>query len=768
MFIYNGSYFWMLCVLAVLVQILSPGKWSGMVLTLLLFVAVLSLPSLHFEHVLYGFRIPHVVHSDMNGFGHYQLQTYSLIVYWGAFCVLLLVVGHLLYPRGQHLSWRERLRDARMRMTVPLLCGCAVAVFTFVGAGAFIFYNTNVLNDYVTVDEAQAAQLQYELDHGRYRDAPAPSIVDPDLHVELYAAERGLASRGAAKLRNNKPHAIAEFIISVDRRNRVDELAVDHAVLATSDVSQGFYVFRPNTPLAPGESLTMRWSFAREHRGFPNANADTDLIANGSYIRGGLLPVPGYCSECELTANRERFGLRPAPRLPALGDPAHLDDLWRGIDSRSSLHIVIGTDADQTAVSPGVLQRKWSEKGRSYFEYALEGPVWPLVTVQSARYAIARDHWNSVALEVYHDPKHAWNVPAMLDTAKKGLTYYSREFAPYALPYYRIAEYARYRSNVQAGVGTIAYSEGSGFLVDLRDWNTLDYATLHELAHQWWGNVYGARMHGRQLLNEGLAQYSTVMAYKEFADPALTRRIVANMHDAYLNARSGEKVAEQPLLLTEDQGYLSYNKAPLALFALQELIGADRVNGALRSYYARFVDMKPPFPTSRDLVGELRAAAGPEYQNLITDLFEKIVLYDVAVTAAEARPVSDGYEVALDITGKQFEADGAGAEHEVPLDTWFQVAVFPESDHDMIELQPLYLQQHRLRSGPQRITVRVVEKPGTASVDPFRLMIERIRADNSSILTQRTVDGAIRLAEHQQRVDAGRLQIRFPAQQRSR
>ena len=38
---------------------------------------------------------------------------------------------------------------------------------------------------------------------------------------------------------------------------------------------------------------------------------------------------------------------------------------------------------------------------------------------------------------------------------------------------------------------------------------------------------------------------------------------------------------------TEDQGYISYNKAPLALFALQELIGADKVNGALRAYHAR-------------------------------------------------------------------------------------------------------------------------------------------------------------------------------------
>ena len=144
----------------------------------------------------------------------------------------------------------------------------------------------------------------------------------------------------------------------------------------------------------------------------------------------------------------------------------------------------------------------------------------------------------------------------------------------------------------------------------------------------------------------------------------------------------------------------------------------------------RFGGKGPPFPTTRDLVNELRASAGPEYQDLITDLFERIVLYDTSVTAAEARAVDGGYDVVLDVAGKQFEAGGDGAEHEVRLDTWFQVAVFPKSDRDVAELEPLYLEYHRLHSGVQRITVRVAETPGAVGVDPFQLMIDRRRDDN--------------------------------------
>ena len=44
----------------------------------------------------------------------------------------------------------------------------------------------------------------------------------------------------------------------------------------------------------------------------------------------------------------------------------------------------------------------------------------------------------------------------------------------------------------------------------------------------------------------------------------------------------------------------------------------------------------PPYPTSLDLVNDLRAEAPADKQQLITDLFEKITLYDVKATNAVA------------------------------------------------------------------------------------------------------------------------------------
>ena len=739
LFVYNGFYFYMLCVLAVVIQVLSPGKWSGMVLVVGAYAALLSMESLGLEDLLYGFRIPYVVYSDMNGFGHFQRPTFTLIAYWAVFCVLLLLLAQLLLPRGYFAGVRERLRDARARITTHVAITTLAAATAFAGVGGWIYYNTHILNAYETADSRLQKRADYERRFGAYRNQPGPSLTGITLEVDLYPEERRLESRGQATLLNRRNMPLTEFVMSADPRLAIKDLQVAGARVREQDTALGFYRFGLDTPLQPGATLTMAWVATRWNRGFVNSGSDNDIVANGTFVDlRTIMPLPSYDDERDIVENadRVRHGLPAAPRLPALGDPAYLNTVGFGVDGRVDFRITMSTAHDQIAVAPGVLKREWELAGRRYFEYAMERPIWPIASLTSARYAVARDTWNGVGLEVYHDAKHPWNVAIMLDTAKKSLAYFSREFAPYPYSHFRIVEYPRYRGAAQAFPGTIPYSESAGFLTDLRGWASLDYATIHELAHQWWGGMaYGARMQGRQILNETLAQYSTLMVFKEYEKPVWLRRILAATLDGYLRGRSRETIAEQPLLLTEDQGNVSYNKGALAMYALQDLIGSEKMNGALRAYLTRFAMQPPPFPTSRDLVNELRAAAGPEYQALITDLFARIMLYDVRIDSATVRAVGGEYEVTVDVSAQQFEDDGRGAEKEVPLNTWFDVVVFPESERDPMEQTPLYQAKHLLHSGSQRLTVRVPRKPGAVGVDPFHLMVDRTPANNVSRVT---------------------------------
>ena len=113
------------------------------------------------------------------------------------------------------------------------------------------------------------------------------------------------------------------------------------------------------------------------------------------------------------------------------------------------------------------------------------------------------------------------------------------------------------------------------------------------------------------------------------------------------------------------------------MYRLADEIGEDAVNRALRSLLAKYAFKGAPYPTALDLVAALRAQAPADKQGLITDLFEKITLYDLKATAAAARPRPDGrYDVTLTVTAAKVHADGTGKETPAPMNETVDVGLF--------------------------------------------------------------------------------------------
>jgi ABC-type transport system involved in multi-copper enzyme maturation permease subunit len=728
-FIYNGLSYCLLCIPALVIQTLAPNKWVGMLATLVAYTLIMSLGAMGYDHVLYNFLIPEAIYSDMNGFGHFLEPIYTLLAYWGTFSVLILVMAFLPYPRGIHFSFRERLGEVRARFGTGARTLASLAAVAFIALGGWIFYNTNILNEYVSPAEADQRRVDYERAYSKYEDAPAPSYETLEMSVDIFPLERRLESAGSAVLGNHRREPISEFVVSVKPVVEVNQLSVENATLAQSDKRQGFYLFRLNQSLAPGATVKMSWKTARRNEGFV-VNPDNEIVANGTFVGSlGVLPVPGYDGERRITDNmqRRKYGLPPAPRTATLGDPARLYKIAFGIDSRTAFDVVLSTSEDQIAIAPGALVNEWKTGGRRYFHYKSDEPILPNLAFCSARYSVARDRWNDVALEIYYDPKHQFNIDALMSTAKRALEYFSKEFAPYQYKYLRIVEFTGYRSLAKFMPGVVPYSESIGFVADLRELDGADYGLMHELAHMWWGDrIVGAQMQGREMLTENMAEYSTQMLFRQYYPAAFINRLTKNRLDAYLNGRSSEKEAEQPLLYADHRGH----KGPLAMYALQDLIGKEKVHEGLRNFLQEYSYRTSPCPTAKDLVDALRRAAGDENQQLITDLFERIVLYELTLDTASAREVDGSYEVTIELTARQVSADGMGKESEEPLDMSFDIALFPESEKSLEEVTPIYIEKHRLHSGRQVLKVRTSQLPGIAAVDPFHKMIERTEGNN--------------------------------------
>jgi ABC-2 type transport system permease protein len=161
----------------------------------------------------------------------------------------------------------------------------------------------------------------------------------------------------------------------------------------------------------------------------------------------------------------------------------------------------------------------------------------------------------------------------------------------------------------QSFANTIPFSESIGFIADLRDTSKIDYVyyvTAHEVAHQWWAHrVIGANMQGSTMLSESLAQYSALMVMKQKYGASQMRQFLKYELDGYLAGRATEKVAEEPLAKVENQQYIHYRKGSLVFYALQDYIGEDTLDAALKAVLLDKGFQQPPYTTSKEFMDAL-------------------------------------------------------------------------------------------------------------------------------------------------------------------
>lgn len=737
---------YVLAALAVFLQVLSPNKFIGMLLFIVVFLALQVLSGFGFEHPLYSLGTPNAPHTDMNQFGHFLEPLFTIGAYWGLFAILLLIASHLFMQRGTRASWSERLKIARERFT-PFVASLAVLTFgAFVALGGWIYYNTNVLNEYVTSDDLEERQADYEKAYKKYEHALQPQMISVDAVVELFPEERRIESRANAVMENSWAEPISEVIVSIVPELTVNAVSVEGGVLVEGVERDGFYRYELSPPMAPGERRDVSWDLSWTNPGFVASGSSTRIVYNGTFVNNTeIMPIAGYDSGRELQDNntRRQYDLGPIQRALKIDDPKGLRVAQFGVNRRTDFRVVLSTVAGQTAISPGYLKRDWQEDGRHYFEYEMDVPILAFFSFQSARYEVARDNWNDVAIEVYYHDAHSTNVDRMIDGTKRSLDYFTKAFSPYQYRQFRIQEFPRYESFAQSFPNTIPFSEAIGFTADLSDEEDIDYVfyvTAHELAHQWWAHqVIGANVQGGTMIVETLAQYSALMVMQERYGAGKMRRFLRYELDRYLSDRGGERIEEMPLALVENQQYIHYRKGSVVMFALADAIGEDKVNQAL----ATFIDKHAfkdggVYPTALDLVAEFREVAGPEYDRFITDLFEKITLFDLKVTEASFEERDDGkFDVAMTVSVAQVESDGEGQETPMEADVTLDIGVFGEldSEYGTDDLPPpLVLERHRLTSGEHEFSFVVEEEPDRVAIDPYVKMIDRRSDDNLKAL----------------------------------
>jgi len=733
------------------------NKFAGHALLVLFFVALGVLSYLGVEHQLLLFDSASLgTFSDMNGFGHYVTPFSWTSLYWAACGALLFAGAVALSVRGSEELFKLRLKIGRNQLTRPVLTFGLAMLIVFGSSGSYIYYNTNVLNRYRSSKAEEARSAAYERTLRKYADMPQPRLTEVAVAVDLFPQTRDFTATGHYILKNktDKPIPVLHLQTYPDDDMQVKslKLSVPSRLDNRYVADYAYRIYHLDRPLQPGDSLRLDFGLLYRTRGFKNGNANVDIVQNGTFFTNRYFPGIGYDEAYELGSDdkRKKEGLPPKERMRSQTDAVGQRQSVMGDDADGiRFAMTVSTTPDQIAIAPGYLQKEWLKQGpdgqsRRYFSYRMDAPMANFYSIVSARYGIRRERYTGptgapVNLEIYYHPGHTRNLDRMMRGMKAALAYYETSYGPFQHRQLRIMEFPRYRGYAQSFANTIPFGEDMGFVANIDDAKDIDmpfFVTAHETAHQWWGHqVSEADVKGSGMLSESLAEYSALMVMKHHYPRERMQAFLGYELDYYLRGRQQEIKKEQPLTHCEHQQYIHYNKGAHVLYTLQDQIGEDRLNRALRTYRDRWnvanVEKTGRYPTAADLTAELRAVTPDSLRGLLDDWVNAITLYELKTEKATAKPIGKGYEVTLTVSAQKARADSLGNETARPLKEWMWVGVYAPKAKGQYEDKLLYYRRHLITGPKQTITVRVDGKPEEAGIDPLNLLIDRHPRDNT-------------------------------------
>ncbi len=729
--------------LFVFIQVVVNNKYVGYfvtVIVLLLTDIILSILEIETNMLDYG-SVPSMLYSDMNGFGATKAIATWFSLYWILFGVILLLIAGTVVVRGYSQGFKNKIKTAKKNFTKGHKYAIVVvSVIWFLVAG-FVYYNTQVLNTYKTSDESEKQRVDYEKKYKKYQNIAQPKIIDTKYDIQIFPKERKLISESVITLVNKSDIAIDSLHYTVDKDWNM-EVNIANAKLVYEDRDLGYLIYKLQNTLKVGDSLEIVVTASYIPQGFENTVGNTSIAENGTFINNFTIqPAFGYKESYEISDinDRKKYELPKKERILKLEENSCPTCSARGINYLSdgasdwvNVETVISTSSDQVAIAPGSLLKEWTKNGRNFYHYKLDHKSQNFSNFMSARYEVARKKWNGVDIEVYHHKSHNENVDMMISAVERSLKYYTENFGPYYHKQCRIVEFPRYSTFAQAFPGTMPYSESFGFIVDLEDENdnnVIDAVIAHEMAHQWWAHQeVSAKVQGGTMLTESFAEYSSLMVMKEAVkDDIKMKNFLKYDYSRYLRGRSNELQKELPLYKEESQSYIYYGKGAVVMYALQDYIGEDKVNAALKGFLEEFRYKEPPYPISTDFLRHLEPQVPDSLKYLITDWFKEITLYDFRLkNSTYSKTESNKYIVSVDLEAFKIKADTIGKETKVAINDWVDIGLYSDDD----EKNLIFCKRVKLDKPIMNFRFEVDSIPAKAAIDPKRLLIERLISDN--------------------------------------
>lgn len=688
MYYYSGLPLLLFGALAVFIQTLIPHKYTGMLASLLAAGLILYSRRLGIENFLFRYAVsPELEYSSMNGMGHYAKAFNWYMLYWGAFALMLVFLSAALWKRTRRTGERVAF------LAIPCL-------LVALAAGAFIYSRQDGLYN------MEKWQEGYEKQFAQYKDMPQPDITALRTETSIYPEEGRYTVKGSYRLENRTGTAIIRLLAGA--HPEVGSLKFKGEAQPAGYNQHWITLAKP---LLPGDTMRLEFSTEVSRNGFLPFNNEHSIVPNGSYVElEKYLPWFGFNPWLTLddSTKRKELGL---PAVPPKG--------VANIRAKMDFETVISVTEGQQVVTTGALLKDWSGKGRHYFHYKTTEPVTPMFAFSAARYTLRKETWKGVDLRVYYQAGDNKNVPALMQAMKDALDYCNAQFSPYPLQYCTVAQVPQYRGAATAYPGVIFAAERLNFKGDFSDTGKVNFAyatTAHEISHQWWAmQLVPADTAGSKFLTESLAKYTEAMVLERSRGKMHLRHYLLADNRWYMHVR-GFAGKELPLVQTDGEPHVAYQKGGLAMYRLKETLGEERVNAALRRALAANASR------AEELVRELSVNATPDEMQLIHTCLKEVVTYSLGVSIVSCEPVKGKFRLVLKVTTLR---NGGAANDLLPIGIFAAPAPLGK---------PVYERMHHFTGKASTLTLLLDQKPAAAAIDPYGYIPDGNPDDNIALI----------------------------------
>ncbi len=492
-------------------------------------------------------------------------------------------------------------------------------------------------------DAAEEAGKDYWRENVQtWTDFEMPSVSNVDVALDLEPAERSASVEGEYTFYNHRDYPYDQIPVTAGQWDPIGWTlnGEEHE----PDDRSNLFVFTPENPLGPGDSLTIGFSYEME---FPRGMSKRAGGAGQFILDAGVVltafsptfvPIPGYDPGIGVDGDNSSEP-RDYPDDFYEGETEPIFG-WGGEPFTARTRITLPEEYTANGVGQKVSDEVTD--GRRTVVWETDHPV-ALFNVVAGRYAVKEGDGTAI----YYHPEHDYNIEEMsaaLDAARR---YFSEWFYPFPWDPLKISEFAAFATYAQGFPTNITFSEGIGFLAKSDPRSHVAFLVVaHEAAHQWWGNLLTpGRGPGGNILSEGMAHYSTMLLHEQVYGDRYRIEFAKRIEQLYGDQRFVD--SERPMVKIDGSragdGTVTYNKGGWVPWMLQQEMGRENILAGLQAFIAKY-NPDPDFPVIQDMLAVLRGFA-PD--TTAFDAFAEQWFFDVVVPEyrfSEVTKVREGGE----------------------------------------------------------------------------------------------------------------------------